>query len=157
MKVVGNGQIRFHGADDERPHAPGEHPQWQESFVLMVWDTAREVYAFLRVSQVPHKDGGTGTAWLNIWGPGFQYKNTNVALPLKPSDRSADSLTVGGGLCSYRYDGDHHWSLRDPGADVSAQLVFHDAHQGMSFYGDASAHFVSETVASHVEGSGRVT
>lgn len=157
VKVIGNGRIKFFEAPDEVPHAPGDDPRWQESFVLMLWDVQSRVYAFLRLSQVPNQDGGKATVWLNIWTPGQMYKNTNVELALKDTDRTASSLSVGNGLCRYAYDGNHRWSINDSDTGVSAELVIRDIHQGLCFYPDADSHFVSETTGSHIEASGRIT
>lgn len=155
MKVIGTGQIKFFGPADEVPHTPSEHLLWQESYVLMLWDIECAMYAFLRVSQVPNK--GIATAWLNIWGPGFMYKNTDVELPLKTGDITGAGLSVGGGLCGYSYDGSHRWRLNDARAGVSAELAIDDAHPGLCFYPDASSNFVAEATGSHIEASGHVT
>lgn len=157
MKVAGKGKIQFFEGRDECPHSPGDHTQWQESFVLNLWDTVNNVYAFLRVSQIPNRDGGIGTAWLNLWVPGYMYKNTNVSIPLREGDVTESALSVGGGLCRYEYTGNHHWTINDADAGVSAELVIRDVHPGMCFYPNADDHFVTETTSNHIEAVGQVT
>jgi len=157
MKVKGAGAIRFFENKDECPQVPGDDPYWQDSFVLNLWDTENGVYALLRVSQVPNRDGGLATTWLNIWTPDYLYKNTQVKLPLRPGDRQPNALSVGGGLCRYHFDGRHNWSVKDEENGVSAELTLTDAHPGMCFYPQADDHFLRETTANHIEASGEVT
>jgi len=157
MKVKGIGKLQFFEDKDECPQMPGDDPAWQDSFVLNLWDIDNNVYAFLRVSQVPNKGEGIATAWLNIWVPGFMYKNTQVELPLMAGDRTASSLSVGEGLCRYSYDDAHLWTVNDPQAEVYAQLTLRDSHPGMCFYPNADDHFVTQTTSNHIEASGQVT
>jgi hypothetical protein len=107
---------------EECPHDPGVDENWQESFIISVWDTVREVYLFLRLSQMPNKDQGIAVFALSLWTPKFFYKNTQDSIPLRPGDRSEDSLIVAEGLCKYEYDGRFLWSVNDTNVDIQLTM-----------------------------------
>lgn len=157
MKVIGEGKVYFYDPRDECPHAPEEGRLWQESFVLYLWDPERTVYVFLRLGQVPNKDGGQTTVWLNVWTPGQMYKFTDDAIPLSPSDRTENSLSSRGGLCSYRYDGRHNWQVNDGDHEVKVDLVMEDYHQGLGYWPETSGTLIENTAKNHIEATGWVT
>jgi hypothetical protein len=155
MKVIGTGSITLYEGVDECPHAPGDEELWQESFVLYMWDTEKNVYVFLRMSQEPNRGEGYTTVWLNAWTPEHTYKHTDDSIPLQPGDVAETSISAGGGLCRYAYDGDHHWTVADK--DVAISLVMKDYHPGIGYYGSSNGALVNEAAKNHIEATGWVT
>ena len=105
MKVIGQGAVYFHGDVDERPHHPGPEELWQESWAFFLWDTDSNVYAFLRVSQVPNWRGGHSTVMLTVWTPHHLYRFSDDVIPLNRNDVAETSITAGNGLCRYSFLG----------------------------------------------------
>tara|TARA_B110000211_G_C14092909_1_gene560339 strand:- start:5749 stop:6726 length:978 start_codon:yes stop_codon:yes gene_type:complete len=139
--------------EDECPHEPGTEEYWQESWAFFVWDTIQEVYVFLRLSQVPNKDGGQSTVWLNAWTPEYTFHHSNDALPF--GERTKTSLTSGQNLCRYEYDGNHNWQVNH--SEVSMNLVMKDKHAGMDFWTKNDDTMASNIAREHTESNGPVT
>lgn len=152
MKVVGNGKLIFTDPKDEIAHAPGSHPDWQESIVIYVWDVEQKVYTFFRIGHEPNQGAnGSVAIWNNIWSPAEYYKYYG-AEPMRAEDRLSNGF--GGGRTSkYTYDGKHHWTVRDN--DVSADLVMEDNHAPFDFF--PTGHNLGEVAAHHIEATGKVT
>ena len=157
VQVIGQGAVQFFEGAAECPHAPGPEELWQESFVIYTWDVENEVYVFLRIAQTPNRKGGTGCVWLNVWTPEEFYKHTSDSIAFDGSGRTENSLTIGDNLCSYRYEGDHHWALDDREYGVSAQLRFDDYVPGMNYYPSDAGSLIEEAAANHMQTTGWVT
>ena len=156
MEIIGEGAVHIYDAADECLHSPEDDEFWQESFVIYLWDNENKVYVFLRVGQIPNCKGGTASLWANIWTPEVQYKHTDDAIPLDVGkDCTQSSLTVGGGLCRYEYDGGSKWELRD--GDISASLTMEDAHPGIGYFPVTAGSLVEETAKNHIEAVGRAS
>lgn len=149
MNVIGEGQVYFYDGVDECPHAPFGGETWQESFVVYFFDPTQNVYAFVRLSQVPNKQ--ETTAWINIWTPEHFYKRTENALPLDQSERTATAISVGNGLCRYEYrDGNHLWHVQDE--DIRLDLCIEDYHQGLGYWPKSN-----DAAKEHIEATGWAT
>ncbi len=155
MKVIGKGSVHIWEGIDECPHAPGSDPLWQESFVLVAWDTERKAYVFLRVSQEPNRGPGFSTVWLNAWVPGYMYKRNELSLPLGPESRGPNSLVAGDGVCRFEYDGKFNWTVED--GEVRMQLAMEGYHPGFGYYPEDGGAATAETLSNHIEAVGRVT
>jgi hypothetical protein len=155
MKVIGKGNIHIYSAVDECPHAPGSEELWQESFVLYMWDVEQKVYVFLRMSQEPNRGPGYTTVWLNAWTPECTYKHTDDSIPFKAGDRAEKSISSGGGLCRYEYDGKHNWTVNDK--DVQINLSMHDHHPGFGYFPEGGGSLVSDAAKNHIEATGEVS
>ena len=152
MRIKGEGFIHLYDGEDEKPHVPENDRDWQESAVLYFWDRTQGVYGFFRAGKEPNKNPGIAANWSNIWVPGTYYKNYS-APELRPEDWLDDGIT-GGETLTYRYDGNHNWTVRD--GDVSADLVMEDFHQGFNFIGESAGALSSEVAKNHIEASGKV-
>lgn len=152
MKVVGDGFIHLYESEDEKPHVPDDDVDWQESSVLFFWDQAQDIYGFFRVGKEPNKQPAVAVNWINIWVRGKYYKNycTPALLP----EHCIDDGFIGGDILTYRYDGNHHWTVND--GDVSAELVMEDFHQGFGFIGESAGALSTEVAPDHIEASGVV-
>ena len=150
MRVIGDGQVHIYEPVDECPHAPGGDELWQESWALFAWDPGARVFVFLRLGQEPHR--GCSSAWVNVWTPDGIVKHTDDSIPLSVEDRTDTSFSAGAGLCSYTYDGDHHWTVRT--GDVELRLTMHDGHPGFGYW---PASLADHAAPNHIEATGRVT
>ena len=155
MKVIGKGAVHIYPAIDECPHTPGTEEQWQESFVLFMWDMEQKVYVFLRIGQEPNRDKGYTAIWLNVWTPEHTYHHTDIRVPMSAGDRTATSLTSAGGLCRYEFDGAHQWSVKDN--DVVVKLTLKDDHPGFGYWPESAGSLTNETAKCHIEGTGITT
>lgn len=156
MKILGPQRVHFYAPEDEVPHEPGGGELWQESFVIWLMDADRDVWAFLRLAQIPNSRGGRSSVWLNVWTPEHLYHRVEDARPLEPGFRTKTSLRSGN-LCCYDYrDGDHHWTVDDPEHDVHLEIVQKDFHPGLGYFGKDSG--VTKAVSSmHIQACGRVS
>src|SRR5271156_1098087 len=128
MKVIGPGHVHFYEAADECPHAPNSEELWQESWALFVWDPEQQVFIFLRLGQEPNRGSGYTSAWINVWTPEYIFKHTDYSIPFNLSNRTEDSLSAGKGLCQYKYDGKHNWTVT--AHEVQVNLSMRDNHPG---------------------------
>lgn len=154
MKVIGQGRVTLTQVKDEYPHIPDNHPDWQESVVLQVWDAEQKCYCFFRIGHEPNQgQNGSGSlvVFSNIWVPG-QYYRYCAGLPLRDEDRFANGA-CGGPKLRYEYDGKHHWIVSD--GDVSAHLVMEDYLPAFDFF--PSDHNLGEVAPHHIEAVGYVS
>jgi hypothetical protein len=157
VKVIDKGSIHIYDPKDECPHRPGPQQNWQESMVLYAFDTERQVYLFMRVSQEPNVGPGFTTCWLNVWTPDYIYKRTDDAIPRKSGDVGDNFIAPNAGLARYEFrgDGKHHWSLDD--AEIQVRVVLHDYHPGFGYYDESAGFLLTDVCPSHVEATGWVT
>ena len=159
MKIIGKHHVHFYNDVDECPHSPGIEEHWQESWVLYLWDAKQQAYVFLRMSQEPNRGNAYTTAFLSASTPGYVYKRTESSIPLVPGDRTEKSLSVGGGLCRYEYDGKHNWEVNDK--DVQMRLSMTDYYPGFGPYPADSGALIADANLRHIEdvgwGTGSVT
>lgn len=157
MKVIGKGNVHVYSPEDEYPHVPGEEEFWQESWVVYFFDPEKNIYAFLRMSQEPNRDGGAHTHWVHVWTPQHMYRNVQ-AVPISAGDRTDDSLTANKGLCTYHYDGKFNWVISDPENDFEMKLVLEDFHPGIGPYAEEEVgSLVSQANKHHIEATGHAT
>lgn len=153
MKIIGEGFIHLYESEDEKPHVPEGDYHWQESSVLFFWDQTQDVYGFFRVGKEPNKDQPVAVNWINIWAKGKYYKNYST--PELLPEHCIDDGFIGGDVLSYRYDGNHNWTVQD--GDVSAELVMEDFHQGFGFIGESAGALSTEVAPDHIEACGKVS
>ena len=68
MEVFGGGAVVVRGPEDEGRHPVEDHPNWQESVVLVWWDLGNQVGGFFRIGHEPNDASGPATSlWSNIW------------------------------------------------------------------------------------------
>lgn len=155
MKIIGPGYIHVFDPVDECPHNPTDEESWQESWVVYFWDPTKQVYMFLRLSQEPNRGTGYATVWLNIWTPRCIYKHTDQSIRLLPGNRTPESFTADGGICSYAFRGDHHWTVNMKGVQV--RLRMRDYHPGIGYFPENAGAIISETSKNHIEATGWMT
>lgn len=152
-KAMDNTLVHLYEPIDECPHSPESDELWQESWAIFFWDADQEVYVFLRMSQEPNrKDGGKHTVWLNIWTPEGQFKKMDAELPVEEGTVTEDAISVGAGLCSYRFDGKHNWVVRD--GDIELDLSMKDHFPGFIYFNE-TAYATQNMLKHHIEDIGQ--
>lgn len=154
MEMIGGGKMHQYPAADERPHAPGPQETWQESFVLIWWDTTHAVGGYCRIGHEPNHNGGEANIWLAVHTPGESYFR-NSTLPIAAGDRTADGQGAGNGAMTYRYDGQCTWTVKEPDLDLALRLE--DFHPAIDGYMKDGAPKLGSIHSNHVEVACRVT
>lgn len=153
MKTVDGGKLHEYPPQDELPHEPGTHVDWQESFVLFFGDLKQSVGGYLRIGHEPNYNGGQIATWTNIWSPaGIFHKAIDV--PLRPEDRLENGFGSGDDTLRYEYDGQIKWTINEE--DLQAVLtVVEDGPAIDGYAGDDGKH-LGEFVTHHVDTGVRV-
>jgi hypothetical protein len=133
MDIEGGGRLVVFGPEDELPHTPGSHENWQESFVIIWYDLKQHVGGFFRLGHEPNYNGGRAQFMANIFSPeGVYHRSTDN--PLRPQDRLKNGFLNGEDTLKYEYiDGRIHWWLKDANVEmnlvVDAYVPAIDAHR----------------------------
>jgi len=146
--MVGGGEMLEYPAADERPHPKGPHEDWQESFVLVWWDTASAVGGFFRLGHEPNRDGGIANLWAVLHVPGDSYFQSSVH-PLTKADFPENGIGADSGALTYRYDGRCRWTLE--ATDLSVALELRDFHPAIDGYIKDGKPHIGSSQAHHVE------
>lgn len=153
MKVVGAGSIEVFKPKDDGTHESGPQELWQEGVLLVWWDVKQSIGGVYRIGhETNHKDGPQIALWSTTFTPAGIYKRTDY-LPMRPQDRGVTHFGSGDDTCSYDYDGDCVWTIRD--TDIAVTLRVHDFHAGIDCYPKSGA--LSKFAPHHMEVAGRVT
>jgi hypothetical protein len=154
MDMMGGGWMHEYPPADERPHAPGPQPSWQESMVLLWWDAKNAVGGYFRIGHEPNFNGGEAVIWTAIFTPDGAFFR-NAELPLTEADKSPGGLAAGGGAASYRYDDHCIWRIQEPGIELTLEVE--DFHAAIDGYLRDGARHIAGIQSNHVEVSCRVT
>ncbi|KAL4808797.1 kinase-like domain-containing protein [Aspergillus unguis] len=126
---------------------PGPGETWQESVVLVWWDSNSAVGGFHRLGHEPNRtDGAKVTLWSHLVSPAGHYKRQRHQ-PLRKEDQLANGGFGSGDdtLRFYFEDGEHILEISD--GDISARLSFTDI--GPNIDGFPKSSTITEGLASH--------
>jgi hypothetical protein len=119
MEIEGGGKLAVYPAQDELPHEPGSHVNWQESFVIIFNDEEQSVGGFFRLGHEPNFNGGQTQIFSNIFSPSGTY-HRSCHIPLKPEHRKENGFTSGDNTLSYEVvDGEIKWQLKDDDIEMN--------------------------------------
>lgn len=132
MLVYADGvEVPTFPASDEGTHPPVDDAYWQESFLVLWGDPAKDCGGLLRVGHSPNLNGGEMTVWSYAFTPNWVYK---ADLDFQKTD--GDCRPTGhsaGGVASYEFDGENtSWHYAN--GDVSFDLVAHSDHSPISLW-----------------------
>jgi hypothetical protein len=133
MEIEGGGKLALFSAKDELPHEPGDHPNWQESFVIIWYDAEQAIGGFFRLGHEPNYDGGQTQIFSNIFSPQGVY-HRSCHIPMKPEHRLPNGFLSGDETLRYEViDGVITWKLKDDDVDmdivVDTFVPPYDAHR----------------------------
>ena len=134
MKIHGGGQVLTYGPEEEGPHPIGDHPFWQESVVLVWWDTNNHIGGVHRIGHEPFQaenGGGQVSLWNHLFSKNEVFKRS-VTLPLREGDRPGSGFNCGDDSCIFDYTDHAIWRINDN--DVQAELHISDAHTPVDIY-----------------------
>jgi hypothetical protein len=118
MDIVGGGRVHVYPDSDERPHQPGTHENWQESFVIIWYDPKQHVGGLFRLGHEPNFQGGKSQVFINVLTPAGVF-HRGAHLPLAPRHRFANGFMSGDDTLRYEYDGKNIlWTLKDKDVEV---------------------------------------
>lgn len=147
MEVVGGGNAKEWGPEDEGPHAIEDHEFFQESVVLVWWDMENQIGGYHRIGYEPNwRDGAHVNLFNNIFSPEWIYKG-NSFLPAVDGDRFENGFAAGS-KCRFEFrDGKALWTVRD--TDVCAELIATDSHPPVDVYPRGGS--LSDVAPNHME------
>jgi hypothetical protein len=154
MEVIGGGTVLEYGPEEEGPHEIGTQALWQESIVMLWWDTDNRVGGMHRIGHEPNTGNGPQVSlWNYIFSPEVIFKRDDI-IPLRPTDRPAKGFNCGDDTCVFEYTDHAIWKINDEG--VQAELHVRDNHTPVDIYPKKGA--LAEDVApNHMEVGGRVS
>jgi len=152
MNIVGDGNIKFYGPEDEVPHEIGTSEWWNESVWLHFLDPKNGVNGIMRIGHEPNWNGGSTAIWTLVQTPNWSYKKDGL-YPMLAGDRP-DNGFKSNETHSFEFDGRCCcWTVND--GEFSANLKIEDYHAPLSFWPKGSE---MESIApNHTEGPGKVS
>ena len=154
MEIFGGGNVLEYGPEEEGPHAIGEPYYWQESVVLVWWDTNNHVGGMHRIGHEPQQgeNGGQISLWNHIFTKDRVFKRDCI-LPLRDEDRPANGFRGGDDGCSFEYTDHAIWRINEP--EVQAELHITDAHTPVDIYPKSNS-LGEDFAPNHMEVGGTV-
>jgi hypothetical protein len=137
-------------SDVDLPHAPTDHPNWQESWVLAFRDPATNLIGFLRVGAYVN-EGLAQMHWGVALPDGLRFRRHLLDLPLKPEYRTAQTASAGPMTYSIPNGEYVRFEGHDPDCDVDLRLYDYFPSQNWRKVGD-----IGSLAANHPESSGRL-
>jgi hypothetical protein len=141
---------------DEGAHAPDPNdPIWQESQVLLWWDSEQRVGGMQRIGQLPNQ--GKANYWNGLMAPdGLHYLADVHDLELGGGDRHEGGLRSGGQSMQTRSEGVGALDFDD--GDTELHLAYEDFYPMCEVWEHGTGGNVeADMAAAHFETSGRVT
>jgi hypothetical protein len=105
------------------PHRPGQHPDWQESWVLVFRDRASGLVGFVRTGAYVNR-GTTQSHWGMALPDGLRFRRCVLDRPLEPGDRTETSASSG--MVSFTIPGMAHARFTASDADADLDLRLYD-------------------------------
>jgi hypothetical protein len=154
LRIIGGQGTRIHEAVDERPHAIADHPDWQESVVLVWYDPVNRIGGMHRIGHEPHQNGGQAILWTTIFlGTKRLFKRTEVH-PLQASDQFPTGFAIGN-YARYTYDEACRWQVEDDG--ISLDLTIADFHPSIDLWPVSIGKLSDVFARSHLEAGGTIS
>jgi hypothetical protein len=143
-------------SDIDFPHKPGEHIDWQESWVLIFRDRRTNCVGFLRTGSYPNQ-GITQTHWGMALPDGTRFRRHLLDRKLEPGDRGdlhASSGNMRFTIPNLEYARFEAW---DKDAEVDLRLYDFYTSQQWSLLGQSRSHDGGGGEAhGHPESAGRI-
>lgn len=147
-------------SDVDLPHQPGDHPDWQESWVLIFRDRATNAVGFLRTGSYVNQ-GTTQTHWGMALPDGTRFRRHLLDRRLEPGDRTA--TTASSGTMTYSIPNLEYVRFHGTDRDAEADLRLYDFYpsQQWQLVGDSETFDGDHDGATsdehgHPESAGRV-
>lgn len=105
------------------PHRPGDHPDWQESWVLIFRDIDTGLVGFLRTGSYVHQ-GTTQTHWGMALPDGTRFRRHILDRKLEPGDRT--ETTASSGTMTFSMPGMEYCRFQGVDRDADADLRIYD-------------------------------
>lgn len=138
---------------DDRPHAPGTDPLWQESSLFVWHDLEQGVAGFWRLGHEPAA-GAVNSCFGVFTRDGLRFRSNVTGARLAPGDRGEAHMAWGPHL-KVLWDGGA--AITVDFADCEARLRFADFHPRFDYHAIVAPEQPLAGVSSHFEVSGRVT
>lgn len=139
------------------PHQPGDHPLWQESWVLVFRDPASGLVGFLRTGSYVNQ-GTTQTHWGMAMPDGLRFRRHLLDRPLEPGDRT-DTMASSGTM-RFTIPNLEYCRFEGFDDDAEADLRIHDWFPSQDWQVVGSDHhgtlMISNAEHGHPESAGRV-
>jgi hypothetical protein len=136
--------------EDDFPHIAGDHPKWQESWVVTFGDPANKVFGFLRVGAYVN-EGLAQMHWGMVTADGWRFRRHRLDLPLQEGDRKGRSVTSGPMTIALAED---QVRVTAEDADASVDITMTDYFESQPWH--IRAGDLSLLAAHHLESSGGV-
>ena len=154
MELVGGGTALEYGPEEEGPREIGAHQLWQDSVVLVWWDSGQRVGGMHRIGHEPNtKAGPKVTLWNHIWSPDYVFKRAD-SLDLRPGDRTERSFNCGDDSCRFEYTDHAIWRINE--AELHAELHVRDSHTPVDIYPKTGS-LATDVAPNHMDVGGRIT
>lgn len=142
--------VPYFDAADDRPHAPGSDPSWQESSLFVWHDAKTGLGGFWRLGQEPV--AGALNSCFGMFTDELRFRSNVTGVPLAPDDRGEAHMGWGPHL---RVTFDGHADIRADFPDCEARLRFDDFHPRYDYPRLVRSPIMGES--HHFEVAGRMT
>jgi len=138
---------------DEALHPVQDHPNWQESLLMVWYDMKQDVGGFWRFGYDPNMGNGVMTLWGFVHTPSGVYRRVEE-FPKQDGDVTPSGFCAGG-IAKYSFDGKATlWSIHD--GDVACELKAEPYHIPVDLYPPQKSEIGKDVGAAHFEVSSSV-
>lgn len=133
MKVSGGKELAVLSDEINFWQQPVQLHNWQDSVVLVWWDSANTIGGYHRIGHEPNFEEGPKIAlWNHLVTPTHYYRKV-AFLPLREQDRLTSGGFGAGDTCRYEFKGGEHiWIIAD--GPVKAEIRQTDFHANVECY-----------------------
>jgi len=143
--------IAAYPQDDERPHAVGEPPFWQESVVIFWWDDKAGIGGFQRIGHEPYFQGGKEHLWSFVFFADGRRHRNHGSVPAHPP-RGRERFTFDN-RNEMHVDGSPVWRIGVH--DLEIQMTVEDFFQAQDSWPRNSGTLSAQVAKGHTECAGR--